>query len=164
MFSGKHKSCNYSKLLMKHPGGKRALLRGPLPQIQTKTECNTFQNEDDEVPCYFNRTNQDAYFHPAYQDGRDPCWKWRNKALCNEKKKNRWRKLQSAKENSVFCSLSEDKFPQCQTLLVLVLLQLLKRKIFQLIKMLVYIYRTNIVAYVNTNIHPQVTTGQVKKE
>lgn len=29
--------------------------------------------------------------------------------------------------------------------------------------MLVYIYRTNIVAYVNTNIHPQVTTGQVKK-
>lgn len=81
-----------------------------------------------------------------------------------KKKKNRWRKLQSAKENSVFCSLSEDKFPQCQTLLVLVLLQLLKRKIFQLIKMLVYIYRTNIVAYVNTNIHPQVTTGQVKKE
>lgn len=87
MFSGKHKSCNYSKLLMKHPGGKRALVRGPLPQIQTKTVCNTFQNEDDEVPCYFNRTNQDAYFHPAYQDGRDPCWKWRNKALCNEKKK-----------------------------------------------------------------------------
>ena len=83
-------------------------MQRPLLQIQTKVGHNTFHNEDAEFPCYFSRTNQDAYFHPAYQDERDQCWRQRR----NKPNSLQWEKWdgetpQSAEENLVFCSFCQ---------------------------------------------------------
>lgn len=77
LFSGKHMSCNYTKPLVEYSGGKRPLVQCPFLHIQTEVRHNTFQNQDAEIPWYSSRTNQDAYFHPAYQDERDQCWRQR---------------------------------------------------------------------------------------
>lgn len=103
---------------MEYSGGKRPLVQCPFPQIQTEVRHNTFQSQDAEIPCYFSRTNQDAYFHPAYQDERDQCWRQRR----NKTNSLQWEKwdeetLLSTEENSVFF-FPQVKFYQCQIYLI----------------------------------------------
>lgn len=146
---------------MEYPGRKRAPVQCLLPQIQTKVRHNTFQNEDAGLPCYFSRTNQDSYFHPVYQDERDQCWRQRrNKTKSLQQGKGDGENPQSAEENSVFCSF-------CQKINFLSvrytwLFLFFKRKNLSAEKVQVCVCRANVVAYVNTDKHTQVTAGQVK--
>lgn len=103
---------------MEYSGGKRPLVQCPFPHIQTEVRHNTLQSQDAEIPCYFSRTNQDAYFHPAYQDERDQCWRQRR----NKTNSLQWEKwdeetLLSAEKNSVYF-LPQVKFDQCQMYLI----------------------------------------------
>lgn len=98
---------------MEYPGGKQALVQHSFPQIQKKGGFNKFQNGDAEFPCYF-RTNQDAYFHPVYQDERDQCWR-QQKNKINSLQWEKWdgETPESAEDNSVFRSFCQNiNFPR----------------------------------------------------